>query len=578
MGNKQSLSQADVQAMETGDRHLGKIKDPVVKKMAKRLEAMKQDVLTKGPPDVKELFDQLAEDGKISKANFSILMRGSLNFAVKNALCSQGGGPALHASKKDAIANIEMQVEQTGAFQAVGLDSLSIIASLVKAMDRLDLHSTQILDRAFGVLDTDGSGFLDFSEIEAFIGKLMSDPMSAVDPFAFISGSGADKVSIDEVSELLCDIFAFLADMQVQVFDVLEDVFTSHDVQRSIESDTVIWTQFFGLAGGDDKITMKQFKAFLAHAPWEAINGEFMKQMTTPHFAAMMAHNTSQLAELKEGLLSGISETGSAEAGMARAYAWLKNGIDETTFMSSVLPSFRKFVKEKMEPKELAKNYAKTVGLALKDVKDPTMVSSYPPEARQQLELAGPILDMIAAQVSQEGFLEGIFTQPAVSAVIEKYAAAYQTKLPIILHQAFRFCDINSDGGVSESELKVLFALKDAIANGKIDEAAVHIFEVLDKDGNGELSPGEVMSFLTKCLSLFTACQRIVVSLVFETLLPEITKIALPMVAAAAGFTEISKEQLPGLLMMAQAGLAGMQESVDLSVVCYLDAQEGPHY
>ena len=41
----------------------------VVKKMAKRLEAMKQDVLTKGPPDVKGLFDQLAEGGKISKAN-----------------------------------------------------------------------------------------------------------------------------------------------------------------------------------------------------------------------------------------------------------------------------------------------------------------------------------------------------------------------------------------------------------------------------------------------------------------------------------------------------------------------------
>jgi len=160
-----------------------------------------------------------------------------------------------------------------------------------------------------------------------------------------------------------------------------------------------------------------------------------------------------------------------------------------------------------------------------------------------QMAMALPLLQTVQAKVDEEGFLEGVLNDPEVFGVIQAYSAAVQEKLPIILHHIFRFCDINSDGGVSESELKVLFALKDALVHGKLDEAAVHIFEVIDQDGNNELTPGELIAFFSKGIHLYAALLRIYASLAFETLVPKVVQAVLKKVAAAIGKDHVTRKR-----------------------------------
>lgn len=566
MGNKQSLSAADVETMETVGRHLSDHKDPQVKKMSKRLDAIKVQVATGTPPDIKALFDQLSVDGKIDKANFAILLRGSLNFAVKNAVCVAVSGPPTaegmqmgamqqageKASKKEAIAKAGQLVANSG-IPLASEGAVSALAVAIKAVDRLDLHATKILDRIFVFLDKDSSGSLEFDELQAFVGEIMTNPQAAIDPFRFIGGPGSDKVTVDQLVNIFDEVFMFTADMMIQSVDLIEEVLTSSDVLRAIELDEPLWQQFFGVAGGSGKISKDQFKQFIAQAPWEFMNEQFKSALNNPSHAAMWEKNTKDLLECRDAVCAGISETGSAGEGLTRAYAWLHKGIDETTFMSNVLPSLRKFMVSKNTPEEIAKNIKVAVSSYSAAFK------AQPEEIQANVGPAIAIFEMFDAKVQEPGFLEGILSAPPVVQVMNAFCKAYEQKLPIILHHCFRFCDINSDGGVSEPELKVLFALKDSIASGKLDEAAVHIFEVIDKDGNGEITPAELLSFFSKMIHFMTSMQRIYISLAFENLFPEVIKAALPAVAAAAGITEVTQEQLPGVMMMAQMQMAQAQ-------------------
>jgi hypothetical protein len=376
----------------------------------------------------------------------------------------------------------------------------------------------------------------------------MANPQAAIDPFRFIGGPGSDKITVDQIVNIFDDIFMFIADLMIQSVDLIEEVLTSNDVLRAVELDEPLWQQFFGVAGGSGKISKDQFKQFIAQAPWELVNEQFKSAINNPSQAAMWEKNMKDLLECRDAVCAGISETGSAGEGLTRAYAWLHNGVDETTFMSNVLPSLRKWVVSRYAPEEMAKE----LKLAMSSCSADFIAKAKTEEAQAQLGPVIAILEMVDAKFQEPGFLEGILSAPPVDQVMKAFCKAVEQKLPIILHHCFRFCDINSDGGVSEAELKVLFALKDSIASGKLDEAAVHIFEVIDKDGNGEITPAELLSFFSKMVHFMTSIQRIYISLAFENLFPEVIKAALPAVAAAAGITEVTKEQLPGVMMMAQ--------------------------
>jgi hypothetical protein len=291
----------------------------------------------------------------------------------------------------------------------------------------------------------------------------------------------------------------------------------------------------------------------MAQAPWEDINEAFKSEINSPANAALWEQNMVNLREARDAVCAGISETGSAEEGLARAYAWLNNGVDETTFMSNTLPSLRKFIQSKYTPEEMAKSIKLTV------MQFGDSMKKGGPQAQAQLGPAFAIFEQLQAQVEEPGFLEGILSQPPVKQVTQSFGKAYEQKLPIILHHCFRFCDINSDHGVSSDEMKVLFALKDSIASGKLEQAAVHIFDVIDKDGSGEVTPPELLSFFSKFIHFICSMQRICISLIFENLVPEIIKAALPAVCGAVGLTEVSKEQLPGVMMMAQMQMAQAQ-------------------
>jgi len=530
-------------------------------------------------------------DGKIDKANFAILLRGSLNFAIKNAVCgavcaqtSQGGGfgqaqrqgdssdalgivvqhvqmnpmkyAGLNPSKKEALEKAGQFVDNNNAGGTLPAreEMVSALAVAIKAIDRLDLHSTKILDRMFVFLDKDSSGSLEFDELQAFVGEIMANPQAAIDPFRFIGGPGSDKVTVDQIVTIFDDVFMFTADLMIQSVDLIEEVLTSNDVLRAAELDEPLWQKFFGLTGGNGKISKDQFKQFIAQAPWEQISEQFKSSINNPAQAAMWDHTLKECMECRDVVCAGISETGSAKEGLARAYAWIHKGVDETTFMSNVLPSLRKFVQSTATPEKMAEEIKVSVATTFADLKN------QPEEVLQaQLGPAIAILEMLDSKVQEPGFLEGILSAPPVNQVITAFFKAYDEKLPIILHHCFRFCDINSDGGVSESELKVLFALKDSIASGKLDEAAVHIFEVIDKDGNGEVTPAELLSFFSKMIHFMTSIQRVYISLFFENLFPEVIKAALPAVAAAAGIAEVTKEQLPGVMTIAQMQMAQAQ-------------------
>lgn len=523
MGNKQSVTAEDVAAMEASSKHLNEHKDPAVKSMRKKLQAIMDQVTSGGPPDFKKLFDELAVDGKIDKTNFTILLRGAFNLAVKTVL-TQVKEPA----GEFMVCVVGPQASVTG------------LAVALKAANRLDLHSTKLMERVFAFLDKDNSGFLEFEEIESFIKDVMTNPQSVIDPFRFIGGSGSDKITVADVVNLCDEVFEFYADYMIQMVDLFEEVFTSHDVLHAIELDEPLWKSMFSAVGADGAIPKKAVTELAETDFWEQVNGQFSEGINNPAMKATMDLNKKQMKQQFDTICAGISETGSAEEGLARAWAWLKNGVDETTFMSTMVPSVRKMIEEKCKPEAIAKEVREAFAAGVA-----TQANNPDPQGQM-------IAGMIAAQLGQPGFLEGIFSKPACVELIQKYGAAYQEKAPIMLHHCFRFCDINSDGGVSESELKVLFALKDSIAQGKLNEALLHIFDVLDEDGNGQLSPKEILAFFSKVAHFMCATMRIGISMYMEILLPGIVKIALPEICQLVGITEITKEQLPELIMMGQ--------------------------
>lgn len=458
------------------------------------------------------------------------------------------------ASKKEAIASATKLISEAPLpLPAVPLISATTVA--IKAANRLDFHSTKIMDRIFAFLDKDSSGSLEFDELQAFVGELMTNPQAAIDPFRFIGGAGADKITVDQVVKIFQEIFMFSADMMIQFIDLFEEVLTSHEVLHACEVDEQIWQGFFGMAGGNGKISKDQFKQFIAQAPWEGINEGFKSSMDSPANAAMWAHSMGNLREAGNAICAGISETGAAEEGLARAYAWLNNGVDETTFMTNTLPSLRKFMQSKNTPEEMAKEMKVSLMGLTDTLNDPA--------AREKLGPAAAILEAAQTQFQVPGFLEGICSSPPVKQVMQSMCEAQEKQLPILLHHCFRFCDINSDHGVSAAEMKVLFALKDSVASGNLEQAAVHIFDVVDKDGNGEITPAELLAFFSKLIHFMCSFQRIYVSLIFETLVPEIIKAALPAVCGAIGLTEVTKEQLPGVMMMAQMQMQGMASQME---------------
>ena len=136
MGNKQSVTAEDVAAMEASSKHLNEHKDPAVKSMRKKLQAIMDQVTSGGPPDFKKLFDELAVDGKIDKTNFTILLRGAFNLAVKTVL-TQVKEPA----GEFMVCVVGPQASVTG------------LAVALKAANRLDLHSTKLMERVFAFLE-----------------------------------------------------------------------------------------------------------------------------------------------------------------------------------------------------------------------------------------------------------------------------------------------------------------------------------------------------------------------------------------------------------------------------------------
>jgi hypothetical protein len=163
----------------------------------------------------------------------------------------------------------------------------------------------------------------------------------------------------------------------------------------------------------------------------------------------VMQMSKAQVADFRESVLKGVSGTGQVKEGLTLVYAWLKNGVDETTFMGTMLPQLEKTIKAKMEPKALAKelvdNFTKVSKAgALQDMK-------------QELTAMAPVpvemVDQVEGKFKDNAFVEAIFTDPVVTEALQKYQAVIIEKMPVLLHHMFRFCDINSDGGVSEQEL-----------------------------------------------------------------------------------------------------------------------------
>jgi Ca2+-binding EF-hand superfamily protein len=582
MGNKApALATADTQALEKGGKHLNESKDPEVKKMAKKMQnIMMQVMMAGGPPDEtkqKELFDELAQDGKISKASFGVLVRGTFNFAIKSSIA---------APESMMRATLTEANDEEGGPPNMKAEALSALAIGVKAVERLDLHSLKLLERVFDYLDTDGDGSLSWDEISEFQKQLMQDPMSVCDPFRMIAGT-EEKLKVDQVGEIFSDAFLFIGDALIQLVDIFEEVVTSADVIRAFESDEGLWSQFFGAAGGaDGKITKQQFKDFLAQAPWEEINKGSSLAMNSPQMKNMFQFSQVYLNKFRDTVLSSLTETGTVNEGMALAYVWLKDGVDETTFMQNMLPPVRKCYEQQLKPENVKTMMADYCAMMTKNAQDvdgqlqmykemvsPEQFEALKPQLEAQMEQQNAMTLMIVGAVSSK--IPELLEKEEVKQVLAKYAKAIDEKLPVLLHHCFRFCDINSDSKVSEKELNILFHMKDAIAEGKLDVAADYIFDVVDANGNGELSPGELLQFFAKCAHFGCSMTRVYLSLILETLLPEIVKAALPMLATQfLGKTEFTKEEFQGMLGMAQQ--AGpmfqaifMEATVAIGCVCF---------
>jgi hypothetical protein len=292
------------------------------------------------------------------------------------------------------------------------------------------------------------------------------------------------------------------------------------------------------------------------------------------------------LNKFRDTVLSSLTETGTVNEGMARAYVWLKDGVDETTFMQTMLPPVRQCYQEQLKPENVKTMMADYCAMMTKNAQDvdgqlqmykemvsPEQFEALKPQLEAQMEQQNAMTLMIVGAVSSK--IPELLEKEEVKQVLAKYATAVDEKLPVLLHHCFRFCDINSDSKVSEKELNILFHMKDAIAEGKLDVAADYIFDVVDANGNGELSPGELLQFFAKCTHFGCSMTRVYLSLILETLLPEIVKAALPMLATQfLGKTEFTKEEFQGMLGMAQqAGpmfqAISMEATDALGCVCF---------
>lgn len=517
-------------------------------KLPPNLEAMKVKSL--------EIFDQIAPDGKLGKNEFVAITSSMIKpmFNMPLAMVGSGCGP-------------------------MGPYGPEMLPALERAVEKFDMGGlNHLLSLIHAIVDKDNSGTIEKKEVKKFWDLLAiiqgmssgrGDPNDLINvAFSVIDRNGDGAISLDEWTGIFENIIQIMGEFIAAGFEAVDRVVTSPEADKIAVSLVAMSPVMTMDANGDGVIQKEEFK-------------KFMQQQ---HISEMVAGQLQMLAAMSEGKSELFEQMKNmrAEWGkqfgsfykklFASAASWAKGGVDEPTFLATVVPIYKEQMSKGAGNFKKLQQSAQQFGNAI------TQSSGFQWHALQNEE----------AVAQQKRMMEMFDKNPEIIAIQEKVQNKVMAKAgeytPDLCRNIFRLLDLDKSGRISSRELNVLKALMDGFLRlgysaikgsdaenalteedekqlkdmypdlfkeGKeptiVEEATalmLAVFDMVDRDGDGEITQEEMVGFVVNLASFMLTHMKIMTKVVVDSMV-EMEKEMFKLLWSKLEITEVTKEQIP---------------------------------
>jgi Ca2+-binding EF-hand superfamily protein len=524
-----------------------------------QFEAMKAQSL--------QLFDMIAPDGKIGKEEFVSISQSMIQpllFQAVQILGSVQGpcgpfGPDLRPAFERSLCGFDL----AGVKLCLGL-----------------VHET---------IDSDRNGTLERKEVEGFW-QLFASTQQGASPdqiadivWLLFDRDGNGTISLEEVAGLVEKVFQMVGALATAAILVGDNILRSPEVEAAGVKLLRASPLMAADTNKDDVISREEFKAFMEQTQMPLMMQALAQQAMIagsqqPGLFKMVKDIRSSMAEGEKGFFTKLC---------LKAKEWKDGGIDEVTFMQSVIP----LMKEAMaKPPDEAKIQA--------------AMQAY---QQTQVEAAG-LGEAAATQLKMQ---QNFQNSPEIKEIQKKVQLIaiekVQAHIPDMCRNLFQLLDLDKSGTISRRELNMLKALMDGflrlgtstlIQTGGAQQAMLKedeqmlkelypdlfkeggasgpptaeqeacalllaIFDVMDRNGDGSLQLEEIVQFQVSFASFFANQMKIMVSTMVATSCA-MEREMLKLLWQKLEITDVSKEQVPqvtqALMMLAMSTVAAASQ------------------
>lgn len=414
-------------------------------------------------------------------------------------------------------------------------------------------HLKTLVQMLFRVIDANKNGKVEKEEFKQFletIPALAGSPQSGIDYlFKMMDANGNGTLSMDEAQALSKAVFEIFTTLAISAANVIEFGASSAAFVDFLK-DGIVTLGVFGQMGGDSQnqnLSKAQFVTFLTSPIGEG----------APTPLALVASGLGGVPEDQKTLLRTQMEYGRAclaqfEANVGAqfymaAMEWASGGVDEATFISRLVP----ILKEN----------------AMKEMQDPSnmldkVVKMY--EANPQTAAMAPVF---------KGLMKTVLNSEAWKPAIERCQENASQYMPDFARTVFKFLDLDGSGTITSKEIGLLRHFMDALLNlgqraiAKPDDLsanaegsaedlakdlAVAMFEIVDKDSDGEMTQAEVVTFLQKAICFMSGMMKVSCEMVFEGFYMEVANVLICEGWKKHGLKdEMKLDEVTGLVMSA---------------------------
>lgn len=476
-----------------------------------------------------QVFDAVCPSGAASKPEFATLVQKEIVDLLKKGVMMGGAMGVLPYFQQ---------------FMPVAVGAVETFDSS---------HLKTLVEMLFRIMDANNNGKVEKQEFKEFleiIPAIAGNSQALFDYlFKMMDVNGNGTISRDEAEALSRALFEIVTTLAISAANVVEFGAQSAAFVDFLKGG-ITTLGVFGQIGGDAQnqtLSKAQFVTFLTSPLGEG----------APTPLALFATSLGQVAEEQKSqlrtqmeyvrtCLAEFEANVGAQFYMA-AMEWTAGGVDEATFISRLVPILQENVTKQWE------DPSKMINASLKMYEANPQTAAMVPMVKQVFE---------AMQGSEEW-------KPAIGRAQEK-ASQY---MPDCARTIFKFLDIDGSGNITSKEIGLLRHFMDALLNigqraiakpGEIStsakgsaeclakDLAVAVFEIVDKDGDGEMTQAEVIGFLQKAICFLSGMVKVMAEMVVECFYAEFAKVLICEGWKRAGLKdEMKPDEVMGFVMSA---------------------------